>query len=1107
MFKISIYLVFSVSVFTLSSCVTQETQDFSSKVESITLISNTNTEQINVGESAQLSAFVRSTNSASETVIWSSSNINIVTVIHGKIKGIAPGEATITVTSEADRAKTASVTITVVAMITSEVISATNVVIDGDASRSKTLNDASETLMATIIPATSTENIVWSSDPSGKVSVSGEVTFDALGELQVIATAGIYADTVTYTVVSGVVLATSVSIAVPSSLSKTLNDASETLMATIIPATSTENIVWSSDPSGKVSVSGEVTFDALGELQVIATAGIYADTVTYTVVSGVVLATSVSIAVPSSLSKTLNDASETLMATIIPATSTENIVWSSDPSGKVSVSGEVTFDALGELQVIATAGIYADTVTYTVVSGVVLATSVSIAVPSSLSKTLNDASETLMATIIPATSTENIVWSSDPSGKVSVSGEVTFDALGELKVIVTAGIYADTVTYTVVSGVVLATSVSIAVPSSLSKTLNDASETLMATIIPATSTENIVWSSDPSGKVSVSGEVTFDALGELKVIATAGIYADTVTYTVVSGVVLATSVSIAVPSSLSKTLNDASETLMATIIPATSTENIVWSSDPSGKVSVSGEVTFDALGELKVIATAGIYADTVTYTVVSGVVLATSVSIAVPSSLSKTLNDASETLMATIIPATSTENIVWSSDPSGKVSVSGEVTFDALGELKVIATAGIYADTVTYTVVSGVVLATSVSIAVPSSLSKTLNDASETLMATIIPATSTENIVWSSDPSGKVSASGEVTFDALGELKVIATAGIYADTVTYTVVSGVVLATSVSLDLSMVSVVLLETTTVSETVSPSNATNQNVTWSSDAEEVATVVDGIITGVSVGMATITVTTVDGGYTATVGVTVLSPISSFSLVEDTLIAIVTPSSRVSYIGNILTYIGIDSSSRKIGSSLQVVNTGSSDTGITWLSSNSSVVTVDEYGVIDVVGTQNDTGFVIAYATSDATKADTVVVILKERELISIGMAPETSSSAPARLNQVKFNGIINEDSYSTSGFEGKNYTYKWNTNYTHGVFAYYGHPTCCGQRLSGSTIEFKLSGVSVFLYTIQSVTTDVVIPIVLPSDIVFDEMILTFLGTNQSHREIETQALPQ
>ncbi len=59
-------------------------------------------------------------------------------------------------------------------------------------------------------------------------------------------------------------------------------------------------------------------------------------------------------------------------------------------------------------------------------------------------------------------------------------------------------------------------------------------------------------------------------------------------------------------------------------------------------------------------------------------------------------------------------------------------------------------------------------------------------------------------------------------------------------------------------------------VYPKNATNKSLTWTIDDEAVATVdANGSITGVSVGSTTLHVTTVDGGFTATVTV-IVSPV---------------------------------------------------------------------------------------------------------------------------------------------------------------------------------------------------------------------------------------------
>ena len=78
--------------------------------------------------------------------------------------------------------------------------------------------------------------------------------------------------------------------------------------------------------------------------------------------------------------------------------------------------------------------------------------------------------------------------------------------------------------------------------------------------------------------------------------------------------------------------------------------------------------------------------------------------------------------------------------------------------------------------------------------------------------------------------------------------------------------TGVTLDKSEVSITAGKTATLTATITPSNATNKNVTWSSNAEDVATVVNGVVTAVAEGSATITVTTEDGNFTAFCDVTV-------------------------------------------------------------------------------------------------------------------------------------------------------------------------------------------------------------------------------------------------
>ena len=92
--------------------------------------------------------------------------------------------------------------------------------------------------------------------------------------------------------------------------------------------------------------------------------------------------------------------------------------------------------------------------------------------------------------------------------------------------------------------------------------------------------------------------------------------------------------------------------------------------------------------------------------------------------------------------------------------------------------------------------------------------------------------------------------------------------------------TGVTLDQTDLTLFTGQSEQLTATVTPDNATNKNVTWSSDNETVATVdANGNVTAVAAGTATITVTTADGSHTATCKVTVKDPV--YSMATDTAV----------------------------------------------------------------------------------------------------------------------------------------------------------------------------------------------------------------------------------
>ena len=129
---------------------------------------------------------------------------------------------------------------------------------------------------------------------------------------------------------------------------------------------------------------------------------------------------------------------------------------------------------------------------------------------------------------------------------------------------------------------------------------------------------------------------------------------------------------------------------------------------------------------------------------------------------------------------------------------------------------------------------------------------------------------------------------------------------------------SVSLDPAEATLAVGETKKLTATVLPENAADKSVTWASDNTDIATVdAEGKVTGKSIGTATITVTTTDGGKKATCAVTV-SPIAvtDISLNKTTL-------SLVNGTSETLT--------------ATVLPENATDKAVTWTSSNTSVAMV--------------------------------------------------------------------------------------------------------------------------------------------------------------------------
>ena len=136
----------------------------------------------------------------------------------------------------------------------------------------------------------------------------------------------------------------------------------------------------------------------------------------------------------------------------------------------------------------------------------------------------------------------------------------------------------------------------------------------------------------------------------------------------------------------------------------------------------------------------------------------------------------------------------------------------------------------------------------------------------LTPANATnKSVTWVSSNTSIVTVTdGVVVGVAPGSTEIIAKSGKYTDKCQVTVV---VSATSVSLDLTELTLSPGETATLKATVLPEDSTDE-VEWSSSDETVATVQDGVVTAVALGVATITAKA--GEKTATCEVMVKNPV---------------------------------------------------------------------------------------------------------------------------------------------------------------------------------------------------------------------------------------------
>ena len=251
--------------------------------------------------------------------------------------------------------------------------------------------------------------------------------------------------------------------------------------------------------------------------------------------------------------------------------------------------------------------------------------------------------------------------------------------------------------------------------------------------------------------------------------------------------------------------------------------------------------------------------------------------------------------------------------------------------------------------------------------------------------------VWSSSAPAvaTVDKNGLVTALANGETE-ISVGGVKVCSVTVrTSVTGV------ELDRDTLRLIVGDKEQLTATVSPETATDKSLTWSSSDSEVASVgADGLVTAHKPGTAVITVTTGDGGFTASCMVSVRIPVTGVELDRDTL--------RLT-----------------VGDREQLTATVSPETatekGVEWSSSAPDVASVDADGLV----TAHKPGTaVITVATGDGgfTASCTVSVIaLNIPETHDITVIPGAGGTIRPSLSNASEGAVITLTVTPDEGYE--------------------------------------------------------------------------------------------
>ena len=203
------------------------------------------------------------------------------------------------------------------------------------------------------------------------------------------------------------------------------------------------------------------------------------------------------------------------------------------------------------------------------------------------------------------------------------------------------------------------------------------------------------------------------------------------------------------------------------------------------------------------------------------------------------------------------------------------------------------------------------------------------------------------------------------------------------------------------------------TVSPNNATNQSITWTTSNSSVATVSGGIVTATGIGSAVITAKTNDGNFTATCTITV-----DKGIVKVTSISLDKEATFIDIGGKETFYVSI-------------LPSDATDKNVSWTTSDSKVAIVDD-GV--VTGLNTGVATITAISDDDETITAECTVIVNSGDIsLTYDHSPYSGTSYSAEVATKTLDGV--EYEYVNA----ENYTSYKTLSFNKSVGAYLGNKT--------------------------------------------------------------------